>query len=228
MNRRGFLRTLAGGAAAAVAVRTFPFRAYSFPTTITNRLFWFGRIDTMNPAYWGGVDMMDHAPNVWFVNADQARAFELLDQKIEALELEEVRDELPTIYSNEQALYENTFYTDSIAGIRYHEAPKLAFDGLERSPYPGRLAPDQRVGSGSSFIAVSERLDLLSPKMIRRGSFTVTDVDHDRKEITVAAESSSIVKHANRALGDVFKEQDLVFRSIGERWRDFRNALKHA
>lgn len=31
MERRGFLRTLIGGVAAAAAVRTFPFRVYSFP-----------------------------------------------------------------------------------------------------------------------------------------------------------------------------------------------------
>lgn len=35
MNRRGFLRSLVGGVAATVAVRTFPFRVYSFPTEIT-------------------------------------------------------------------------------------------------------------------------------------------------------------------------------------------------
>jgi hypothetical protein len=32
MNRRGFLGTLIGGVAAATAVRTFPFRVFSFPT----------------------------------------------------------------------------------------------------------------------------------------------------------------------------------------------------
>lgn len=31
MNRRAFLSTLVGGVAAAAAVRTFPFRVYSFP-----------------------------------------------------------------------------------------------------------------------------------------------------------------------------------------------------
>lgn len=31
MNRRAFLGTLIGGVAAAAAVRTFPFRVYSFP-----------------------------------------------------------------------------------------------------------------------------------------------------------------------------------------------------
>ncbi len=34
MNRRGFLKALIGGVATAAAVRTFPFRVYSFPTEI--------------------------------------------------------------------------------------------------------------------------------------------------------------------------------------------------
>lgn len=34
MNRRGFLRSLVGGVAAAAVVRTFPFRVYSFPTEV--------------------------------------------------------------------------------------------------------------------------------------------------------------------------------------------------
>ena len=35
MDRRNFLRSLIGGVAASAAVRTFPFRVYSFPTEIT-------------------------------------------------------------------------------------------------------------------------------------------------------------------------------------------------
>lgn len=34
MNRRNFLRTLVGGVAGAAAVRTWPFRVYSFPSKI--------------------------------------------------------------------------------------------------------------------------------------------------------------------------------------------------
>lgn len=34
MNRRGFLTTLIGGVAATAAVRTWPFRVYSFPAEI--------------------------------------------------------------------------------------------------------------------------------------------------------------------------------------------------
>jgi hypothetical protein len=34
VNRRGFLRNLTGGIVAAAAVRTFPFRVYSFPTDV--------------------------------------------------------------------------------------------------------------------------------------------------------------------------------------------------
>lgn len=35
MNRRGFLRGLIGGVAAAAAVREFPFRVFSFPSELT-------------------------------------------------------------------------------------------------------------------------------------------------------------------------------------------------
>lgn len=34
MDRRGFLQTLVGGVVAGAAVRTWPFRVYSFPTEI--------------------------------------------------------------------------------------------------------------------------------------------------------------------------------------------------
>lgn len=34
MERRAFLRTMIGGVAAAAAVRTFPFRVFSFPSEI--------------------------------------------------------------------------------------------------------------------------------------------------------------------------------------------------
>jgi hypothetical protein len=37
MNRRNFLSTLIGGVAATVAVRTFPFRVFSFPKEIEYR-----------------------------------------------------------------------------------------------------------------------------------------------------------------------------------------------
>lgn len=35
MDRRSFFRTMVGGGAASAAVRTWPFRVYSFPTQIT-------------------------------------------------------------------------------------------------------------------------------------------------------------------------------------------------
>lgn len=38
MNRRGFLRSLIGGVATATAVRTWPFRIFSFPTDIATPL----------------------------------------------------------------------------------------------------------------------------------------------------------------------------------------------
>jgi hypothetical protein len=43
MNRRSFLGTLVGGVAASAAVRTWPFRVYSFPSEIkTAQHVWFG------------------------------------------------------------------------------------------------------------------------------------------------------------------------------------------
>lgn len=36
MNRRNFLQTLVGGVAAAAAVRTFPFRVFSFPKEVVS------------------------------------------------------------------------------------------------------------------------------------------------------------------------------------------------
>lgn len=50
MNRRSFLRSLVGGVATAAAVRSWPFRVYSFPTApalppgsikFDKRIFWF-------------------------------------------------------------------------------------------------------------------------------------------------------------------------------------------
>ena len=39
ISRRAFLGTLVGGIATAVAVRTFPFRVFSFPSEITFERF---------------------------------------------------------------------------------------------------------------------------------------------------------------------------------------------
>ncbi len=64
MNRRNFLRALTGGVAAAAAVRTFPFRVFSIPAA--PRIFY-----------------TDAIANVWYLNPDQAKAWdELLDTPI--------------------------------------------------------------------------------------------------------------------------------------------------
>jgi hypothetical protein len=85
MNRRSFLRLGIGGAAAAVAVRTFPFRVYSLPSV--------RRFDLLDMRQWDGVD----SGTVWYLNPDQAKAFE-------ALELEQVREQLPTLVDNSQRM----------------------------------------------------------------------------------------------------------------------------
>lgn len=176
MNRRNFFRTLAGAAAASVAVRTFPFRVYSIPTRI-DRLYWFGT----DPAFLDG--------DVWILSPEQAksfkRAFRIAD--VQALELEAFADEIPDLFSSEHAMYSRfrkPFYEDSIAGIRYIESDVVGtINGIERSPYPAQLTPK---------------------------------VKH------------ALVKQADAALGDIFKEQDLVFRGIRDRVRDFVATVKRA
>jgi len=42
MNRRNFLSMMVGGVAAAAAVRTFPFRVFSFPQEVKPSNYWLG------------------------------------------------------------------------------------------------------------------------------------------------------------------------------------------
>ena len=65
MDRRGFLRMMVGGVATAAAVRTFPFRVFSFPR----------EIQFANP----------------FLTADQVRAMEAMEAMV-PLSLELVQD----------------------------------------------------------------------------------------------------------------------------------------
>jgi hypothetical protein len=55
MNRRGFLGFLSGGIVASAAVRTFPFRVFSFPSTITIPQFDF--------AHWASIESLRVAMN---------------------------------------------------------------------------------------------------------------------------------------------------------------------
>jgi hypothetical protein len=67
MDRRSFLGLLVGGVATAAAVRTWPFRVYSFSTEINTELLWngipviadptrlSGRVDFMSACDWGRV-----------------------------------------------------------------------------------------------------------------------------------------------------------------------------
>lgn len=76
MNRRNFLRSLVGGVATAAAVRSWPFRVYSFPTApaieFDKRIFWFG----CDPP----------AELAFYLNADQKKAWdELVGDKLPAL-----------------------------------------------------------------------------------------------------------------------------------------------
>lgn len=75
MNRRGFLKFLAAGAAAGLAVRTFPFRVYSFPSEIKR----------YNLADLGAIEWSE-AGQCWY-----------LEDQVQALELEMVRREIPDL-----------------------------------------------------------------------------------------------------------------------------------
>ena len=83
MDRRGFLRSLVGGVAVAAAVRTFPFRVYSFPAA---------------PVL-AGNEFFDHF--TWYVNPEQAAAYKELLGELEQMpgttEVIDVDDRLKTI-----------------------------------------------------------------------------------------------------------------------------------
>ena len=53
MNRRSFFRTMIGGVAAAAAVRTWPFRVYSFPSQVKSVAIDFG----YSPLSFGGLPL---------------------------------------------------------------------------------------------------------------------------------------------------------------------------
>lgn len=46
IDRRNFMRSMIGGVAATVAVRTWPFRVYSFPTTIKSPTIHISQVET--------------------------------------------------------------------------------------------------------------------------------------------------------------------------------------
>ena len=64
MNRRNFFRTMIGGVAAAAAVRTWPFRVYSFPTLLA--IPSNDRIDIMDITMWGK-DLRRGTGSLWTV-----------------------------------------------------------------------------------------------------------------------------------------------------------------
>lgn len=79
MNRRGFLRGLAGGVAATAAVRTFPFRVFSFPTEIVKpesyATYVMGRNSTLGPAeiIYYDKEAIDRLKNFYFKEATRFR-----------------------------------------------------------------------------------------------------------------------------------------------------------
>ena len=89
MDRRNFLRKMIGGVAVAAAVRTWPFRVYSFPTVPT-------RVDMLDMSHWGGYD--DY---VWYLHPDQKKAFDA----IQAIELETLRKHIPELIRRQKVVY---------------------------------------------------------------------------------------------------------------------------
>jgi hypothetical protein len=83
MDRRGFLRSLVGGVAVAAAVRTFPFRVYSFPPA---------------PVL-AGNEFLDHF--VWYTNPEATAAYKELLGELERMpgriEVTDVDDRLKII-----------------------------------------------------------------------------------------------------------------------------------
>jgi len=63
LERRAFLRSLVGGVAVVAAVLTWPFRVYSFPSSLPL------------PGYFADCVFVEN-PMVWYMNVDQAAAFE--------------------------------------------------------------------------------------------------------------------------------------------------------
>src|SRR5712671_3555595 len=73
MDRRNFLRTLVGGVAVAAAVRTFPFRVYSFPSTpaVIDPKLARRMLERIREAL--GAEVNDPPP-IWYLNPDQEKA----------------------------------------------------------------------------------------------------------------------------------------------------------
>lgn len=84
MNRRNFFRQMIGGVAAAAAVRTWPFRVYSFPSEL--------RI--LNP-----IVRATTATNYFSGCTPSYIA------RIQALELENLAEEIPDLIRNESTLW---------------------------------------------------------------------------------------------------------------------------
>ena len=97
MERRTFLRTLIGGVAAAAAVRTFPFRVFSFPSRpviapdTARRIL--AVINDANQFIEGDI--------VFFLNPDQKKAWDRLAYKITKIDQRERTIELADIHQSQ-------------------------------------------------------------------------------------------------------------------------------
>jgi hypothetical protein len=77
VDRRNFMRSLIGGVAATAAVRTWPFRVFSFAPEVKVFTLEYlnqamGRIDMLDLSRWG---RFEFEPLTFYMNADQERAW---------------------------------------------------------------------------------------------------------------------------------------------------------
>jgi hypothetical protein len=93
MNRRNFFRTMIGGVAATAAVRTWPFRVYSFPSEVQQPR-WMVSMCGRNTFLKGDL--------VAIFNASQSRAWQRLAYRIAAVD---AKERTLTIEKIEQSTY---------------------------------------------------------------------------------------------------------------------------
>lgn len=83
-----------GGVAAAAAVRTWPFRVYSFPNNANPT-----RFDILDMRYWGGMDFGEET--IWYLNPEQESAF----ARLAKIQLDTLKGEIPAMIARENFYY---------------------------------------------------------------------------------------------------------------------------
>lgn len=126
MDRRKFLQALAGGTAAAVAVRSWPFRSYFFPKPAPRDIFTVGDIFIVG-ADWG------FEPGQLI--AAYGMSGGLANGYFRVVSVDSVARAIEIAYVEQPDLTGRPAWDDRGAG---------EWKGLSRAKYPGRLGPMQR------------------------------------------------------------------------------------